>query len=147
MAEPTPLVRWSRYGAMAFAWLFTAAVVIQVFLAGLALFDTAERWSDHRDFGMTIGILLLPVLVLALTGRTGRQAIGMTVVLIVLYIVQINLPNIDTGWIAALHPLVAFALLGMSGQLGARFRALAVATPDAPDASAQGVPGQSLRRG
>jgi hypothetical protein len=50
----------------------------------------------------------------------------MTVVMVILYIVQIMLPSFDTGWIAALHPLVAFALLGMSGQLGARLRSMAV---------------------
>jgi hypothetical protein len=127
MTEQSSLVRWSRYGAMIFTWLFTAGVVIQIFLAGLALFDTAERWSDHESFGMMIGIPLLIALVLVLLGRMPRQIIGMTVVLVILFIVQINLPNIDASWIAALHPLVAFALLGMSGQLGERIRAIAMA--------------------
>jgi cell division protein FtsW (lipid II flippase) len=125
MEEQTPLVRWSRLGAMALAWLFTAGVAIQIFLAGLALFDTAERWDDHSSFGMMIGILVLPLLVLVPLGRAGRQLIGMTVVLVVLYIAQVNLPNVDASYVAALHPLVAFALLGMSGQLGARLRDLA----------------------
>ena len=69
MATQTPLMRWSRFGAMAFAWLFAAGVAIQIFLAGLALFDTAERWSDHESFGYMIGILLLPLIVLVLLGR------------------------------------------------------------------------------
>ncbi len=111
---------------MALAWLFTAGVAIQIFLAGLALFDTAARWDDHSSFGMMIGILVLPLLVLVPLGRAGRSLIGMTVVLVVLYIVQVNLPNIDASYVAALHPLVAFALLGMSGQLGARLRDLAM---------------------
>ena len=127
MTEQTSLVRWSRLGAMAFAWLFTAAVVVQIFLAGLALFDTAERWQAHTDFGYMIGILPLLVLVLALIGRAGGQLIGMSAVMVVLYFVQTSLPNVDPGYLAALHPLVAFALLGMSGQLGARIRALDVA--------------------
>lgn len=126
MAEQTSLVRWSRIGAMVLTWLFTAAVAVQIFLAGLALFDTAERWEDHETFGMMIGILPLLALVLVLLGRAGREVIGMTVVMVILFLVQINLPNIDAGWIAALHPLVAFALLGMSGQLGARLRSMAV---------------------
>jgi hypothetical protein len=112
---------------MIFAWLFTAGIVIQVFLAGLALFDTAARWDDHESFGMMIGILPLLTLVFVLLGRTGRQITGMTAVMVILYLVQISLPEIDAGWIAALHPLVAFALLGMSGQLGARIRALVAA--------------------
>jgi hypothetical protein len=139
MEEQTPLVRWSRLGAMALAWLFTAGVAIQIFLAGLALFDTAERWDDHSSFGMMIGILVLPLLVLVPLGRAGRQLIGMTVVMVVLYILQINLPNIDASYVAALHPLVAFALLGMSGQLGSRLRDLALSDRQAaaphPEAS------------
>jgi hypothetical protein len=124
---------------MALAWLFTAGVAIQIFLAGLALFDTAERWDDHSSFGMMIGILVLPLLVLVPLGRAGRQLIGMTVVMVVLYILQINLPNIDASYVAALHPLVAFALLGMSGQLGSRLRDLALSDRQAaaphPEAS------------
>jgi cell division protein FtsW (lipid II flippase) len=146
MANQTTLQRWSRVGAMAFAWLFAAGVAIQIFLAGLALFDTAERWADHRDFGYMIGILLLPLVVLVLLGRTGRQIIGMTVVLVVLYFAQTALPNIDAGWVAALHPLVAFALLGMSEQLGARLRNLAMA-PDRASSRDEGIPGTSIHHG
>lgn len=126
MAGQTPAVRWSRIGAMAFAWLFTAGVAIQIFLAGLALFDTAERWRDHTDFGMSSGSLLLPLLALVLIGSTGREIIGMTVGLVILFLVQVSLPQFDVGAIAALLALVAFVLLGMSAQLGARIRALDV---------------------
>ncbi len=146
MATQTPLMRWSRFGAMAFAWLFAAGVAIQIFLAGLALFDTAERWSDHESFGYMIGILLLPLIVLVLLGRPGRRAIGMTVVLIVLYVIQTALPNIDAGWIAALHPIVAFALLGNASQLGAHLRGLATSPERAPSHEG-GVPGTSPRHG
>ena len=146
MAVQTPRERWSRLGAMAFAWLFAAGVVIQVFLAGLALFDTAARWGDHSSFGMMIGVLLLPVIVLVPLGRAGRKAIGMTAVLLVLFIVQVSLPTIDAGWIAALHPLVAFALLGISEQLGSHLRSLAMA-PDRATSRDEGVPGTSLHHG
>ena len=129
MAEHSPLVRWSRIGAMAFAWLFTAGVALQVFLAGLALFDTAERWQNHTDVGYMIGIFPLVLLVLVLLGRLPREIIGMTVVLVLLYIVQTILPTLDAGYIAALHPIVAFVLMGMSGQLGARIRPFAAGTP------------------
>src|SRR5690606_32615803 len=112
MAEHSPLVRWSRIGAMAFAWLFTAGVALQVFLAGLALFDTAERWQNHTDVGYMIGIFPLVLLVLVLLGRLPREIIGMTVVLVLLYIVQTILPTLDAGYIAALHPIVAFVLMG-----------------------------------
>lgn len=139
MAERAPLVRGSRFGAMIIAWLFAAGVVIQIFLAGLALFDTAERWGNHTSVGYLIGILLLPLLVLALIGKVGRQLIGMTVLLVVLYVVQTALPNLDAGYVAALHPLVAFVLLGMSGQLGARIHSLAAPPPRPAEPSVEGV--------
>lgn len=146
MARPTPRVQWSRFGAMTLAWLFSAGVVIQIFLAGLALFDSAARWDDHSTFGMTIGILALPLLVLVPLARAGRQIIGMTVAMVILYILQVNLPNIDVAYIAALHPLVAFALLGMSAQLGARLRALAMSGERASESHASGT-GTALHRG
>jgi hypothetical protein len=39
--------------------------------------------------------------------------------------VQITLPALDPSYIAAVHPLVGFALLGMPVQLGLRIRSLA----------------------
>lgn len=53
-----------------------------------------------------------------------RPIIGMTVVLVVLYIVQITLPTLDASYIAAVHPLVGFALLGLPLPLGFRIRSL-----------------------
>lgn len=107
------------------AWLFAAGVVVRIFLTGLALFDSALRWQDHMGFGYMIGVPLLLLLLLALIGRMPRPIIGMTVVLLVLYIVQITRPNLEAGCIAAGHPLVGFALPGMPVQLGFRIRSLA----------------------
>ena len=135
MNGQTPLVRGSRLGAMALAWLFAAGVVVQVFLAGLALFDTSLRWENHRDFGMMIGIVLLPLVLLVLIGRMPRQVIGMTVVLMVVYGVQIALPGLDAAYIAAIHPLVGFVLLGLPVQLGARIREVVMSDGREPHAS------------
>lgn len=147
MATQTPLVRWSRIGAMVSAWLFAAGIVIQVFLAGLALFDTALRWDDHSSFGYMIGIFPLITIVLVLIGRLPAPIIGMTVVMVVLYVVQTALPNLEFDYVAALHPIVAFALMGMSEQVGSRIRAVTANTSDAADARTQDAPvGASLQQ-
>jgi hypothetical protein len=55
-----PLTTWARYGLIAFAWLFAAGGIVQIFLAGLAVFDPADgvtHWNDHVDFGRMIGFL------------------------------------------------------------------------------------------
>ena len=46
------MVRSAARGAFPFvAGLFTACAVIQVFLAGLGVFDDPSAFITHRDFG------------------------------------------------------------------------------------------------
>ena len=74
MSSTTPATKTSglttggRYAVVALAWLFTAAAVIQVFLVGLSVFDSATRWEDHVNFGRMIGILALLIPIAALSG-------------------------------------------------------------------------------
>jgi hypothetical protein len=119
MERPTGLKRVTAQIGLALAWLFAAAVVVQIFLAGLALFDNASRWANHKSFGMMIGPLVLLLVVTVLIGRLPRRIVGMSLVLLVLYLIQISLPSVG-GYTAALHPLVAFAVLGLPVQIGFR---------------------------
>jgi hypothetical protein len=109
---------WVRYVLVAVAWLFTVAVVVQIFLAGLSLFESSEYLTDHVDIGHMISPLAYLLPILALLGRVGRQRIGHAFVVAVLYLVQVILPTVDVGFIAALHPLNAFLLLGAAFDLG-----------------------------
>lgn len=122
MKPPTRVNRIAAQIGIVLAWLFAAGVVVQIFLAGLALFDNASRWADHKSFGMMIGPLVLLLALTTLIGRLPRLITGASLVLLVLYIIQISLPSM-TGYLAALHPLVAFAVLGLPFQIG--FRLLA----------------------
>jgi hypothetical protein len=70
-----------------------------------------------------LNVLAVLMPVLAIVGRTGMPRIGQAVVMLVLYIVQIVLPTLGEGFIAALHPLNAFLLLGGSVDLGRKARA------------------------
>ena len=112
------LTTWVRYALVAVAWLFAAGVVVQIFLAGLGLFESAEFWVDHTDIGYAIGPLAYLLPILALLGRVGLPRGGHAVVVTILYVVQTILPNLDAGYIAALHPLNAIFLLGGSFSLG-----------------------------
>jgi hypothetical protein len=114
------LVTWSRYGLIAVAWLFAVGGVIQVFLVGLSLFESSSYWSDHVDFGRTIGLLTYLLPVLALLGRVGRPRIAHAVVVPVLFVIQRLLANADVGWIAAFHPVNGLLLIGAAGSLGDR---------------------------
>ena len=114
---------WARYGLIAVAWLFAAGAVVQVFLAGLGVFDVLDaptHWDDHVNFGRTIGFLAYLLPILALVGRVGRSLFGQALAMAVLFVVQSVLANVDESYIAALHPLNGFLLLGGSFDLGRR---------------------------
>jgi len=86
------------------AWLFLVAVIVQFFLAGLAVF-AAESFEPHRDFGGAFHLLALVLLLLAIFVRRDRTDIVLAVVLFVIVTVQFALPNAsdDAPGVAALH--------------------------------------------
>lgn len=113
MTSPTRFQHRMTQTALVLALLTIAGIVVQIFLAGLALFDNASRWADHKTFGMMLGPLVILLTLAVLLARPSRSLAGMGVALLVLYIVQINLPNASPGWVAALHPLVGLSILGL----------------------------------
>ena len=97
------------------AGAFVVCAVVQVFLAGLGVFDDPGSFITHREFGYTFGWLTLAVLVLALVSRAPRRITGLCVLLLVLFALQSVLVALRTDLpaIAALHPLNGFAILGL----------------------------------
>ena len=95
------------------AWLFVACSIVQVFLAGLGVFENPLRFVTHREFGYLFGWLVFVLLILALVGRMGRRVVGLTLLLIVLFILQSVLVAVRTSQpaVAALHPLNGFLIL------------------------------------
>jgi hypothetical protein len=67
----------------------------------------------HREFGYLFGWLVFVLLILALVGRMGRRVVGLTLLLIVLFILQSVLVAVRTSQpaVAALHPLNGFLIL------------------------------------
>jgi hypothetical protein len=82
------MVYWARMAYLVVAWLFVAAVLSQIFLAGLSLFALAANWGAHQEFGYGISFLALLLVVLAFPGR---------------------IPRAIVRWLA-LHPLNALAV-------------------------------------
>ncbi len=110
------------------AWLFVVAVLVQVFLAGLAIFGATSGFALHIEFGYTvIGLLTLGVLLTAVAGGLPRREIGLSLLLLVLYVVQTALPaaRASAPVLAALHPvnaIVLFALGMLIAQRGSAAR-------------------------
>lgn len=103
-------------------WLIVALGVVQFFLAGLGIFG-AESFSAHRTVGWILQGCTLLVFLLAIAGpRIGRD-IGMGFVLFALTTLQTSLPALrgDAPWLAAFHPLLALAVLGLASHIGGRY--------------------------
>ena len=98
------------------AGLFVACAIIQVFLAGLGVFDDPNAFITHRNFGYLFGWLTLVLLVVALVGRMPRRFVGLAVLILVLFSLQSVFVALraDMPAIAALHPLNGFLILGVA---------------------------------
>ena len=98
------------------AGLFVACAVIQVFLAGLGVFDSPNAFITHRNFGYMFGWLTLVLLVVALVGRMPRRYVGLAGLILVLFALQSVFVALrdDMPAVAALHPLNGFLILGVA---------------------------------
>ena len=97
------------------AWLVVGGLVLQIYLAGAALFGLTT-FQPHRTFGDALAAAILILLVVALIARPGRRVLGLAAALTVLTVVQIMLPSlrIELPWVAALHAVNAVALVGVT---------------------------------
>jgi hypothetical protein len=101
------------------AWLFAGCIVVQVFLAGLALLNFGGNgdFSLHAEFGYTgVGLLALAVVLTAVAAGVDRRGTAISFGMLVLYFVQTALPAL---WpllpaMAALHPVNALFLFALA---------------------------------
>lgn len=94
------------------AWLLVGSIVVQVWLAGMAIPQLGGNGSfaTHRDVGYLIGLITLVLLVTALPSGLGRRRILQSLGILGLYIVQSSLPYMGVGAIEALHPVNALVM-------------------------------------
>ena len=113
------VARVARIGALVAASLFLAAVVAQVFLAGMALFDERGDWAAHINLGWIIHLAPLLVLLLVALSRPPRQALWLAVALAVVVFVQPILATLrrDAPLAAALHPVLALVIFALATSL------------------------------
>jgi hypothetical protein len=118
------LIRWSRVAVVVLARLFIFGIVVQIFLVGLSLFESADYWEDHKSLGESLGLIPILLILVALVGRLPMRLIVMAAALLVLFGVQYALPNVDNGYVAALHPINALVLMGLADQIARQTRGL-----------------------
>ncbi|MFO7271339.1 DUF6220 domain-containing protein [Sphaerobacter thermophilus] len=104
----------SRVAFRILAWLFVGCVLVQVLIAGLAIFDTPLRWSWHENFVHFFEYLPLILLVLAFTGRMPHRVRWLSFGAFALIGLQYAFIGMARDWnmpvIAALHPVNALLI-------------------------------------
>jgi hypothetical protein len=95
------------------AWVFVAALVVQVWLAGRGVFESPTMFDTHRNLGYTLSLFTIVLLVLGLLGGMGRRPAILAVVIFGLFILQsvLVLMRESTPAVAALHPVNGFLIL------------------------------------
>lgn len=95
------------------AWLLVAGLLVQVFLAGMGVFDSSSAFITHRDFGYTLTILPVVLVVTSLVGGFGRMEAIAAAVMFGQFILQsvFVLQRESSPAIASLHPVNGFLIL------------------------------------
>ena len=115
----------ARIASLVATWLFLAAVVVQVFFAGLALFAGGENWALHVNLGWILHLAPLLVLALVALGRPPRSALWLAIALAGVTLVQPLLATLrrDVPLAAALHPVLALLIFSLSLSLAVQLTA------------------------
>jgi hypothetical protein len=95
------------------AWLFVVGLLVQVFLAGMGVFDSFRMFATHRDFGYALTAVPVVLIVTSLVGGFGRMEAIAAAVMLGQFILQSVLvfQGDSTPAIAALHPVNGFLIL------------------------------------
>ena len=90
--------------------LFAVGVLVQVYLAGMAVFVDPANWSLHRGFVHVVELLLLPTFVFAFLGSFPRSLKLAPVGLFLLVGLQYATASAFGSAVAAFHPVNAVAI-------------------------------------
>ena len=107
------IMRWIH---LVVAWLLVAGLLVQVFLAGLGVFRGAASFATHRDFGYTLELLPIILLVTGLIAGLGRRSALMASGIFGLFLLQSVFVGLreSAPELAALHPVNGFLILLLS---------------------------------
>lgn len=105
-----PIPRLSRVIYLLFTALFLTGVILQVYLAGMAVVARKMSWVNHITLGHALGLPLLVMLVCAYLGRIPTRTKVLTWLLFVTYVLQADvviLLRSSAPYISAFHPVLA----------------------------------------
>lgn len=104
-----------------FALIYLLGVVVQFFLAGLAVFGV-RSYDAHTGLGYVLALISLVLLALAIGAKLPRSVTALSTVLVGLNALQIVLIQIDVAEVNALHLVNALAIAFVANMLMHRSR-------------------------
>lgn len=123
-------IRWARYGYLALMVLFVAGVLLQVYVAGMAVFVDPSNWALHVGVVHLLEPLLVLLLLLGLLGDLPRRLQAAPVGLFLLVSVQYATANLPPSMVSAVHPVNALVIFSVAA-LAARRAWSVVSEPTA----------------
>lgn len=107
-------------------WVFVAAIVLQVFLAGAGLFEMTD-YTLHAGLGWLLSLAPVLLFVLALLAHVDRTTRLLALGLLIVAMIQPELAAArdDAPIVAAFHPVNALLIVFMAWTLARRATALA----------------------
>lgn len=98
------------------SWLLVAGLIVQVFLAGLGVFDSPATFATHRNLGYTLELIPLVMVVAGLAAGVGRRLVGLAALMFGLFLLQSVLVGVraQAPAVAALHPVNGFLIVLLS---------------------------------
>jgi hypothetical protein len=103
----------ARVAHTVLSWVFVAGIFVQVFLAGMGVFNSTATFQPHVALGYTLELVPILLTILALVGGMGRRLALLSVVEFGLFLLQSVFVALRTSnpSIAALHPVNGFVIL------------------------------------
>lgn len=116
------MVSGARYVYLALVWVYLAAILVQVFLAGTGLFGAQRDFEAHQNLGWILHLVPVLLLIVAFVARVGASTLWWTAALLVVQGIQPLLPilRVDYPWAAALHPVLALVIFWLALTIGLR---------------------------
>jgi hypothetical protein len=114
--------RFFRYALLVIAGVFLAAIVVQVFFAGLMLFGQQGGTALHVNTGYILGTAGALFVIVPALARAGRTAIVLGIILAFVTFFQgsLALARDTSPLIAALHPVNALLIFTLALVLSRR---------------------------
>lgn len=113
MAHLNNRIQYSKIGFLILAWIFAVCIVVQTFIAGLAMFTNYSYWAYHTTFVIWFQFIPILMLILSFSGRLSKlirwQVVGLFLLIVPLQYASINIPGMG-----AIHPVIALILFWLA---------------------------------